>query len=260
MKPAPANAGHEDEAANAEAPFAPLRRMPAYKAVSAAIERRILDGGLRPGDPLPPEQQLAEQFRVNRSTVREAVRQLEQEGLVVRGAGRRLLVALPGVHDLAPRTTRALVLEQVTFDELWQVAMVLEPQAARMAARNRDGGDIARLEANVAAMAAAVKGGASYTELDVDFHAGIALASHNRVLILAREPVSLLFRPTLDRIRRVLPQADRRNLEAHRKILAAVVKQDADAAETWTRKHFVDFQRGFLMAGLDPDQPLHWEA
>ena len=62
--------------------FRRMRIAPAYKAVSAEIERIILSGALEPGAPLPTEQELAQQFGVNRSTVREAIRQVEQEGLV----------------------------------------------------------------------------------------------------------------------------------------------------------------------------------
>ena len=245
---------------NEEAVFSPLRHAPAYKALSAAIERKILERELRPGDVLTPEQQLAEQFRVHRSTVREAIRQLEQEGLVVRGAGRRLHVAVPGVHELAPRTTRALLLQQVTFIQLWEVAMMLEPQAAAIAANRRSEEDLARLEANVEAMAHAVERGESFTELDVDFHAGIALASHNWVLILAREPVNLLFRPTMDHLRTAVPQAGIRNLEAHKRILAAIRDKKQDEAQVWARKHLVDFRRGYRIADLDLNAVVRWDA
>lgn len=245
-------------AANEEAVFSPLRHAPAYKALSAEIERKILERELLPGDLLPPEQQLAEQFRVHRSTVREAIRQLEQEGLVVRGAGRRLHVAVPGVHELAPRTTRALLLKQVTFIQLWEVAMMLEPQAAAIAATRRSEEDLARLETNVEAMAHAVAQGDTFTELDIDFHSGIALASHNWVLILAREPVNLLFRPTMDHLRTAVPQAGTRVLEAHRRIVAAIRERQPAEAELWAKKHFVDFRRGYEIAQFDLNAVLRW--
>src|SRR5690606_27041400 len=95
--------------------FRPLRHAPAYRALSARIERMILSGQLKPGDSLPTETALAERFGVNRSTVREAIRLLEQEGLVSRTTGRRLQVDMPGLFDLAPRASRALLLQHVTF-------------------------------------------------------------------------------------------------------------------------------------------------
>ncbi len=228
---------------------------PAYKTVSAAIERAILDGALPPGAALPTEQELAERFGVHRSTVREAIRQVEQEGLLQRREGRRLFVCLPGVHDLAPRATRLLLLHQTTFQELWDVALTLEPLAARLAAAQATADDLAQLQANVDATAAET-GLPALVALDMEFHALVGRASHNRALMLAREPVGLLYNPTLLQIFARLPQASARNLAAHRHTLDALRAGDADAAAAWTRKHMVDFQRGFAMAGLDMRAPI----
>lgn len=228
---------------------------PAYKTVSAAIERAILDGALRPGAALPTEQELADRFGVHRSTVREAIRQVEQEGLLQRREGRRLFVCLPGVHDLAPRATRLLLLHQTTFQELWDVALTLEPLAARLAASQATADDLALLQANVDASAAET-GLAALVALDMEFHALVGRASHNRALMLAREPVGLLYNPTLLQIFQRLPQASGRNLAAHHHTLDALRAGDADAAAEWTRKHMVDFQRGFAMAGLSMRTPI----
>ena len=228
---------------------------PAYKTVSAAIERAILDGALRPGAALPTEQELAERFGVHRSTVREAIRQVEQEGLLQRREGRRLFVCLPGVHDLAPRATRLLLLHQTTFQELWDVALTLEPLAARLAAAQATDDDLAQLQANIDASAAETRL-PELVALDMEFHALVGRASHNRALMLAREPVGLLYNPTLLQIFQHLPQASARNLAAHRHTLDALRARDADAAAEWTRKHMVDFQRGFAMAGLSMRTPI----
>ena len=228
---------------------------PAYKTVSAAIERAILDGALRPGAALPTEQELADRFGVHRSTVREAIRQVEQEGLLQRREGRRLFVCLPGVHDLAPRATRLLLLHQTTFQELWDVALTLEPLAARLAAAEATDDDLAQLQANIDASAAETRLPA-LVALDMEFHALVGRASHNRALMLAREPVGLLYNPTLQQIFQRLPQASTRNLAAHQHTLDALRARDADAAAEWTRKHMVDFQRGFAMAGLSMRTPI----
>lgn len=238
--------------------FSRLRLEPAYKAVSSEIERSILSGRLKPGMPLPTEQSLAERFGVHRSTVREAIRQVEQEGLVQRREGRRLFVTLPGLYDLAPRAARLLLLQQTTFQELWQVAVTLEPLAARLAAEQAEPADIEALALNTELTAElqandtdSVEHNARLVELDVEFHALVGRASHNRALMLAREPISLLYNPTLLQIHLHLPQSKARNLAAHRAILAALQRRDADAAAEWTRKHMVDFQKGFEMTGQD---------
>ncbi|WP_156373243.1 FadR/GntR family transcriptional regulator [Pseudorhodoferax sp. Leaf267] len=243
--------------------FQRLRLEPAYKVVSSEIERSILDGQLQPGMPLPTEQSLAERFGVHRSTVREAIRQIEQEGLVQRREGRRLFVALPGLYEMAPRAARLLLLQQTTFAELWQVAVTLEPLAAQLAALNAEPLDLQELAANTertadlqAQGAESVEDNARLVELDVEFHALVGRASHNRALMLAREPISLLYNPTLLQIHLRLPQSKARNLAAHRAILDALQRRDAAAAAEWTRKHMVDFQKGFEMTGLDMQTPI----
>lgn len=247
-------------AANLAVPsFQPVKLVPGYRAVCSAIEAHIVRGELQAGTLLPTEHALAQQFGVNRSTVREAIRQLEQEGLVTRQGARRLYVTLPGVHDVAPRAARALLLQQVTFRELWQVALVLEPQAAALAAQAATPRDVELLRQLVDRMAEHHRGDGTaeqHADLDVEFHAAVARASGNRVLILAREPVNLLYRPSLLRLQQKLPQSERRNLEAHRRVLAAIAAGDAAQASEWMRKHLVDFQRGYALAGIPIDTPL----
>lgn len=236
--------------------FRPLRHAPAYRALSAEIERLILSGELETGDSLPTETALAERFGVNRSTVREAIRLLEQEGLVSRTSGRRLQVAMPGLFDLAPRAMRALVLRRVSFVELWEVALVIEPLAARLAAEKRRDHDLAALDENIATTAHAIARQLPTAELDVAFHALVARASGNRMLMLAREPVSLLYAPILGQVEARLPQAAPRNLEAHRRLRAAIGEQDGEEAERWMRMHLADFRRGFELAGFRLDETV----
>jgi DNA-binding FadR family transcriptional regulator len=210
---------------------------------------------------LPPEQALAGQFGVNRSTVREAIRLLEQEGLLERRQGRRLFVTLPGLFDLAPRALRSQILHQVTFEELYEVAVVVEPEASRLAAQRADAADLRDIDGNLEEAAATVGGTPDaariqrHWELDAEFHALIARASKNRSLMMSRESFSLLYRPVATRLQQSLPQSAARNLHAHRQIAAAVHARDEQRAHEWTRKHLVDFRKGFVQARLPMDAP-----
>jgi len=241
--------------------FRSLARQPAYKAVSSVMEQHILSGELKPGTALPSEQELAAQFGVNRSTIRESIRVLEQEGLLERHQGRRLIVVLPGLFDLAPRAARSLILHQVTFAELWEVAVVVEPEAARLAAQRADEADLRDIDDNLEAAAATVGGKPDaariqrHWELDAAFHALIARASKNRSLMMSRESFSLLYRPLATVLQHALPQSAARNLHAHRQIAAALRARDAQRAHEWTHKHLVDFRKGFQQAGLPMDTP-----
>lgn len=235
---------------------------PAYQLVSNELRRNILAGALRPGDPLPSELELATRFGVNRSTVREGIRQLESDGLVRRESRKRLLVNVPSHLDLTPRTARALVMGDVTFDELWNVCRVLEPLAAKLAAANASEEEVRRLNDNVERTRQAVDNGKSPGILDLEFHTMVSQAGHNQALLLAREPVGSLLYPAFEDLHPTLPQAAGRLVEAHSRIAKAIAKRNAVEAETWAAKHIEDFRRGWLLSKLpldhriDPAQPI----
>jgi hypothetical protein len=159
------------------------------------------------------------------------------------------------IVDITSRLVSNALSPSSAAQELWDVALTLEPLSARLAAQQRTEDDLALLEANLAA-SASEKRWDRLVALDMEFHALIGRASHNRALMLAREPVGLLYDPTLQEIFKRLPQANARNLDAHAGTLDAVRRGDAELAAEWTRKHMVDFQRGFAMAGLDMSKPI----
>lgn len=239
--------------------FHRLEVKPAYKVVCEEIERQIVGGRLRPGDLLPTETALAAQFGLTRHTVREGLRQLEEGGLVGRAAGRRLVVKTPHHSELVPRATRLLRLQGVTFRELYAVAILLEPEAARAAAPRATPAQLAALEENLQEMEAALAAGRPIVALDIAFHAHLAAIAGNMALTLAREPVSELFFPALQQLfdhpsnREVGP---RRLAAAHGRIIAALRAGDAEEAGLWMHRHIADFKRGYDLCGLDLDAPL----
>jgi GntR family transcriptional repressor for pyruvate dehydrogenase complex len=236
--------------------FEKLNVLSAYQVVSRKLRHMIMAGDLKAGAQLPTEAELAEQFGVNRSTVREGIRQLENEGLVSREGRKRLTVSVPGSDKLASQATRALVMHHVTFKELWEVALVLETASAALCAQHLGDTQRAALEANLERTRCALGDAHRCTELDTEFHSAIAEGAHNKVLLLSREPVGLLLYSSFDILSALLPQAVGRMLVAHQRIVQAIVAADAATAEMWMRKHIVDFRRGWEMAGLSLDLPI----
>jgi GntR family transcriptional repressor for pyruvate dehydrogenase complex len=236
--------------------FERIHAAPAYQLVAEAIEREITSGRLRVGEPLGTEAELVKQFGVNRSTVREGIRMLEQAGLIQRDHSRRLTVGISHYDRLASRMTRALVLHEVTFRELWEASMVLEIAAVEQAALRATPAIVAQLEANIVRTEAAAGDSAAVAELDNQWHALIATAAQNRVLQLAREPTILLNLPAteliLDRIAVAMP----RLVEAHRQITDAICRHDAGDAQLWMRRHLNDWRRGFEHLGKVLDEPI----
>jgi GntR family transcriptional regulator, transcriptional repressor for pyruvate dehydrogenase complex len=236
--------------------FQKLNIPSAYQAVSRELTRMILSGALKTGEQLPAESLLAQQFGVNRSTVREGIRQLENEGLVRREGRKRLCVTVPDQRDLAPRVIRTMVMHQVTFGELWDAALVLEPACAALCAENRNDDQVAALETNLQRTGAVLRNARKCTELDTEYHSLVAEGAHNRALLLSREPVGVLLYSAFDRLCPLLPQASARMFKAHEQITKAISKGNSADAALWMRKHIIDFRRGWEMASLSLSLPV----
>ena len=229
--------------------FEPLDDHPAYRQIANVIEQRIVERSLRTGDPLPSETDLARQFGVNRSTVREAIRELETHGLLGRSRGeKRLRVTRPEPRHVSTGVSRALALHDVTFLELWEAMMAIEPAAAQYAASRRTAAQLqaliragARFSRNTPDTAAAV--GAV-----VDFFTAVAAASGNQVLALSQSPLNLLLVPTLTQLIDRVPQARGRIREAQSRITSAIKLRHSEIARTWMEKHIRDFKRGYELA------------
>ena len=236
--------------------FDRINAVPAYQLVAEAIEREILSRRIRPGELIGTEAQLVKQFGVNRSTVREGIRLLEQGGLIHRDSGRRLTASLPHYSRLATRMSRAMLLHEVTFRELWEATNVLEIAIVEYAAEHATADVIAELTANVASTEQASGDPAMVAELDTQFHYLIAKASQNRVLQLAREPSSLLIFPTTEIILRKVKEGFPRLIQAHKMIVDAMRRHDKESSRLWMLRHTKDWRKGFERAGKDIDQPI----
>jgi GntR family transcriptional regulator, transcriptional repressor for pyruvate dehydrogenase complex len=233
--------------------FDPVEREPAYTRVSAAIEAKILSRSLKDGDPLPAELDLAQQFRVHRSTVREALRQLESAGLVTRPPGaKRMIVSRPHADKLASGMRQALVLHEVSFVEVWEAMMVIEPEVAALAASRRTQADIDALIRLGQAFNAAQTSDAAVV-LVTEFFELLGRCSRNQVLVLAKHSLAQVLAPSLTLMIDRVQQARSRISGAQQKIIAALQNRDADEARKWMAKHVRDFKRGYEVAGIPPD-------
>ncbi len=241
------------------AELAPIRSKPAYRRVADALRDRILDRTLREGDRLPPETELARQFDVHRSTVREALRELQSSGLLIRRPGsKRLAVTRPTPGIIAQGISRALAMHETTYLDVWEALTVLEPPIAESAARRRTRANLERIAA------AAQRFAAENADADLAVHHVAAFfrtigeATRNRVLMLAQEPLLQLLEPSLRAMINRVPQARARIATAQRRIREALERGDAAEARAWMIRHVRDFRRGHELAGLVTTHRVHF--
>ena len=188
----------------------------AYQRLIAEIHT----GALRPGDRLT-ETDLAARLGISRTPVREAIRALEADGLVVH---------IPRVGA----SIRRLNYPEVT--ELYEMRTVLEGTAARLAARTASDVELAELDAISRDMAAAQSDQARLYQLNRHFHRTLLNAARNRFLmdaVAGLEKTLMILGPSTmgDSVRAAQAQAE------HEALLAALHKRDAEAAEAIMRTH-----------------------
>lgn len=233
---------------------APLEREPAYMKVCHALEQDIIDGRLDVGDRLPTETDLAQQFGVNRSTVREGVRLLEQTGLITRGAAKRWVVCRPDASDVANTTSKAISRSGVTFLQAWEALTVIYPQAAALVAERVTPESLEQMRSRIRQEEAiAPDDNAALLETVAGFFSDLVLSVDNPVLQVPLESINLLLQSSLEKILHATPDARTRIIAAQRELVSAFENRDPDHAMLWMRRHIADLRRGYQVAGIDTD-------
>lgn len=221
--------------------------------LSVDLERLILDGELAPGDRLPPERSLAELFGVSRVSIREALRELENRGLIDRKPGRGTVVLSPGDRSgIAEQIGEAVNSADAVIRDIMELRAIVEPPIARITAGRATPRDIAQLQELVEAMEKEVTG-ERYAELDRAFHQSIAQYTHNPLLELINEQIAQQIAPSRGsryqtRERRQISSA------AHRRIFEAIADGDGDRAEAEARAHVLDIAQQIALAGQRDSQ------
>ncbi|WP_027507303.1 FadR/GntR family transcriptional regulator [Rhodococcus sp. UNC23MFCrub1.1] len=163
-----------------------------YQLIADKIENAVLSGELKPGDRLPSERELVQQYGVSRPTVREALRVLESNHLVKSRLGdRRGPVVLPLTsHSLRKALTRLTSVNAVGLQALLQFRMIIDSAAVVLAAQYRTDSDLLEMERANARMRASVElGYEEFSQADFDFHRIVARSSKNPLLELSGEAV-----------------------------------------------------------------------
>jgi GntR family transcriptional regulator, transcriptional repressor for pyruvate dehydrogenase complex len=243
-----------------ELDFQASEAIPVYRSVANTIGERVLSGEWPIGSGLPSETALAQTLGVNRSTMREAIRVLEENGMLRRRpGGKRLFVSAPRDAEVATRMKAAMVLQEMSFLELWEAMHCIEPAITAAAALRISDAELDLLEENVDRTRHAAVHSQDLVALDLEFHTIIAGASRTRLLQLCREPIGQLFYPSFLRLVLRLNVLERL-VFAHERILDGLRTHDVIKARLRMSKHVVDFRRGYELANLDIAEPVTWAA
>ncbi|MFC9360392.1 FadR/GntR family transcriptional regulator [Rhodococcus sp. NPDC057014] len=244
----------------------PLTRLPAMplkraEMVAQRIVHMIQEQGLKPGDPLPVESDMYETFGVARSTLREALRVLEQQGVIVirPGRGGGPTVGLPDSRHLASTLALLMQFSDTPFRSVLETREYIEPIAASLCAQNGDDRVIDGLRQSVDAMRANLSDEDSFLYENHRFHELIAEG--------ARNPLISYFLNSLDwiidgaRLGVVYSKASRKQVAViHDEICEAIEDGDGDRARDAMSEHMRDTRAFFERKHPQVmNQALTWE-
>ncbi len=232
------------------APIAPLSTQ-----VADALQLKIRNGSLKTGAKLPTETELAVQFGVSRTVVREAVARLKSQSLVTSRQGSGVFVSSPGISpldfDTGPAVSRQAVIQMA------EVRRALEAEVAGLAAQRGTASQRKKIRQAFAALEKAVSLGSDGVELDVDFHRCIADAAGNPFLSMTLDYLRQLLHGTT-RVTRA-NEARRSDFSKqvrleHEAIVAAIEERDGNKARKAGMRHMDN-----AIKRIEQADPGFWE-
>ena len=212
-------------------------------AIATTLQKAILKGTYAYGERLPPERDLAKHYGTSRSTVREALRRLEELKLVTRRIGSGTYVShhrTPDGHVMAYRTSPV---------ELIEVRFGIEPQMARLAALHATVEDLGRLEAVMDELEKAGGDQDAFSNADEEFHLRLAECTRNPLMIWLYQHINdIRGHAAWNRMKEVIltPERIRIYNAHHRRIFDAISNRDAESASNIVREHIEKARQDLL--------------
>jgi GntR family transcriptional repressor for pyruvate dehydrogenase complex len=206
------------------------------RVVAERLEDYVLRRGYRPGDKLPSERELGGLFGVSRTVMREAVKLLNQKGLVQSSVGRGLYVAEPNGGTLASSIDTLLQFKQGRVDHILEVRAALEDLSARAAAERAADDDLVAMRTALEEMDRLLDQPVLFIRSDLTFHLALARATHNPLLLALVEPTMTLMQHIRERMVN-LPNAATGAQKNHKRIYQAVANHDPDEASAAMAEH-----------------------
>lgn len=206
-----------------------------YQRIAEELARLIDSGAFKAGDRLPAERDLAVQLGVSRSSLREALSSLEMGGRVQIRLGSGVYV-----RAAARRKARPAAEARTSPFDVLRVRLLVEPEAAALAARHAGRAQIKAMEGAFARLAVAMRANLALPEADREFHLCIAQAGGNTAIEMV---VDSLWSQWMDPLNARMAELfvtrghKRDSIEEHRAVLEAIRRGDAVAARRSMRLH-----------------------
>ncbi len=207
--------------------------------LASRLRDLIISGHFAPGDFLPSERELVTESKLSRTSVRDALRVLESDGLISTKVGRAggSMVTLPGRASVARSVELFVRTHGVRLDSLLECRVAVEPTLARLTARHRTKPQLDEMSALHERFAASVDDVSAYKRLNLEWHLAVARSSGNEPLMALMEAISMPIRDAQDYQHVTTPELRAQAVKAHSVILKAIRDKDEDAAFKRMERH-----------------------
>ena len=226
-------------------PFSSLKKPPLSKEVEDKLRESINAGVYKPSDKLPAERELVEQFQVSRVTVRDALRNLRNLGLidVKRGVNAGAYVSEPSPQPITQSMQNLIQMKKVNFAHLIELRLYIEPDVARIAALFRTSKDVDILNDLLDRAEKCLKTSRKEARLlNVGFHFEVAKITRNALIVFLCESITQVHSAMI--IEMTHTKLDKKGvaklISEHRSILDAITEKDPEAAFEKTKNHLVE--------------------
>jgi GntR family transcriptional repressor for pyruvate dehydrogenase complex len=203
------------------------------------ILETIVTRSMAPGERLPSERELSEQFQVSRTVVREAVRALAAKGIVQVRSGSGLSVARIDAANVTESMRLFVRGMRLDYSKVHEIRALIEIEVAGLASERAHEADFDRIAENLEEMGASLHDSHRSAELDVQFHRELATATHNDLFVVLLDSIGDVLMEirviTLSR-----PGRPAEALTAHKRIAEAVSRRKARDARRAMRDHLDD--------------------
>jgi GntR family transcriptional regulator, transcriptional repressor for pyruvate dehydrogenase complex len=208
-----------------------------YEQIVQQIEESITKGVLKEGDQLPAERELAQQFGVSRTAVREAVKALREKGMVEAYPGRGTFITSTAPRNIRQTLDRMIRSgPQESTANLVEVREILEPEIAALAATRIDEEALNAMREAIAVMDQSKRDPDAFIEADLDFHLALAEAASNPLILYLIDSIVAVLREQRMSIFMVEGGPERGQYH-HKKVLEAIEHRDPQGARDAMRAH-----------------------
>lgn len=231
--------------------FKPIKKAKVYEEIVAKIKDMVEKGRFKAGDQLPVERELAEVFRVSRSSVREALRSLESQGFIESRQGDGTYIANLPVESLVRPLASVILTEKDDQMELFEMRRMIEPDLAYLAAERATEEEIAMMEKVLALQEEQIDRGDFSTDVDRNFHYIMARAAKNKVILRIADNIMDLLAESREQNLQV-EERPQKSILRHREVLEAIRARDPERAEKCMLEHLMDIEISLFGASGRP--------